>query len=69
MALLGPGVPSKGTPRSRARGLVWADMVVINATSEDENGPADLQTVHGASSKVGSITDAKTRRVALFGAL
>src|SRR5882762_3225165 len=25
MALLGPGVPSKGTPRSRARGLVWAD--------------------------------------------
>src|SRR5271170_4684858 len=25
MALLGPGAPSKGTPRSRARGLVWAD--------------------------------------------
>src|SRR5579859_7191498 len=23
MALFGPGVPSKGTPRSRARGLVW----------------------------------------------
>src|SRR5580692_7690766 len=25
MALLGPGVPSKGTPRSRARGLDWPD--------------------------------------------
>src|SRR3984885_12679284 len=25
MALLGPGAPSKGTPRSRARGLDWAD--------------------------------------------
>src|ERR1700677_4243035 len=23
MELSGPGVPSKGTPRSRARGLVW----------------------------------------------
>src|SRR5271165_4389295 len=27
IALLGPGVPSKGTPRSRARGLVWAETV------------------------------------------
>src|ERR1700676_2615805 len=27
MALLGPGVPSKGTPRSRARGLVCAETV------------------------------------------
>src|SRR5260370_28990357 len=25
IALLGPGAPSKGTPRSRARGLVWAE--------------------------------------------
>src|SRR5208337_2563837 len=25
MALFAPGVPSKGTPRSRARGLVWAN--------------------------------------------
>src|ERR1700721_2340921 len=25
IALLAPGVPSKGTPRSRARGLVWAE--------------------------------------------
>src|SRR5580658_6188573 len=32
MALLGPGVPSKGTPRSRARGLVWADRVAAKAT-------------------------------------
>src|ERR1700730_15896727 len=28
IALLAPGVPSKGTPRSRARGLVWADEVM-----------------------------------------
>src|SRR5579864_7849711 len=28
MALLGPGVPSKGTPRSRARGLVCATRAV-----------------------------------------
>src|ERR1700686_3089355 len=31
MALLGPGVPSKGTPRSRARGLAWADRLVARA--------------------------------------
>ena len=33
MALLGPGVPSKGTPRSRARGLGWA---VARAQKSDE---------------------------------
>src|SRR6202035_2913711 len=32
MALLGPGVPSKGTPRSRARGLDWADAANVRAT-------------------------------------
>ena len=28
MALLGPGLPSNGTPRSRARGLAWAEASV-----------------------------------------
>src|SRR5580658_6107847 len=30
IALLAPGAPSKGTPRSRARGLVWADPATTN---------------------------------------
>src|ERR1700677_1232168 len=29
MALFAPGVPSKGTPRSRARGLIWAWIRVL----------------------------------------
>ncbi len=29
MALLGPGLPSNGTPRSRARGLVWAEAAIV----------------------------------------
>ena len=37
MALLGPGVPSKGTPRSRARGLVWADSKVQSVTATAAN--------------------------------
>src|ERR1019366_4872819 len=32
MALFGPGVPSKGTPRSRARGLAWAKVRVLALT-------------------------------------
>src|ERR1700733_8778065 len=34
MALLVPGVPSNGTPRSRARGLGWAESVVARAQSK-----------------------------------
>src|ERR1700732_563583 len=30
LALVAPGGPSKGTPRSRARGLVWADEVMAS---------------------------------------
>src|SRR5580698_1156483 len=30
MAFKAPGVPSKGTPRSRARGLVWASTKAVN---------------------------------------
>src|SRR5579872_3858679 len=33
IALLGPGVPSNGTPRSRARGLVWAKRLRANAVT------------------------------------
>ena len=37
MALLGPGVPSNGTPRSRARGLDWAcSAVAAREHGEDE---------------------------------
>src|ERR1700691_5274207 len=36
IALLAPGAPSKGTPRSRALGLVWADPATTNMRTNAE---------------------------------
>ena len=38
MALSGPGVPSNGMPRSRARGLVWANAVEEASDGGEEDG-------------------------------
>src|ERR1035437_3404222 len=69
MALLGPGVPSKGTPISRARVLVWADTIVARATKRVNLVRPTCDGDMRASGKAGSIRHAQERKVAAFGAL
>src|ERR1700732_3934217 len=45
MAFSGPGVPSNGTPRSRARGLVWATAAVRKNDNKKEKIAAEIQAL------------------------
>ncbi len=59
MALLAPGVPSKGTPRSRARGLVWA-MARVKAPRRAQRSTRDriisvVRLGNGGSIKHGGV--------------
>src|ERR1700730_15338369 len=59
MALFGPGAPSKGTPKSRARGLAWAATMGARARIRKNAVWRRCDRNLQASSEGGSIKDRK----------
>src|SRR5579863_7329279 len=69
-ALLGPGVPSNGTPRSRARGLLWAKRIAVyNGTISTNPIRRKYERDMEPPAKEAVYRAVSAARVAVFGAL